>query len=170
MWLEHLQRHICFMGLQNVWQIVLDFCVKFCCHKLSTWVIGLWSSVSCWYNKTIGFVHASISFDMELVLYTPSYSTIPNVSLGQWHGLQCSLTSFFLQKRLCKFKMYYESIFHDESSNIKKTQPAGVREPTSITLRRIPSHKSRESPPTPATPIHSSTIAHVRTTTTGAEP
>jgi hypothetical protein len=45
----------------------------------------------------------------------------------------------------------------------------GVRQPQGIVLRR-PSHTGRENPRTPAPPIHSGIEAHVRTTTTGAEP
>jgi hypothetical protein len=46
----------------------------------------------------------------------------------------------------------------------------GVRQPPGIELRRRPSHTGRENPRTPAPPIHSGIEAHVRTTTTGAEP
>jgi hypothetical protein len=45
---------------------------------------------------------------------------------------------------------------------IKKTRPAGVRQPPGIILRR-PSHTGLlENPRTPAPPIHNGTIAHVR--------
>jgi hypothetical protein len=46
----------------------------------------------------------------------------------------------------------------------------GVRQPPGIVLRRRPSHTGQENPRTPAPPIHSGIEAHVRTTTTGAEP
>jgi hypothetical protein len=39
-----------------------------------------------------------------------------------------------------------------------------------IVLRRRPSHTGQENPRTPAPPIHSGIEAHVRTTTTEAEP
>ena len=54
--------------------------------------------------------------------------------------------------------------------NIKKLDLRGVRQPPGIVLRRRPSHTGQENPRTPAPPIHSGIEAHVRTTTTGAEP
>jgi hypothetical protein len=52
----------------------------------------------------------------------------------------------------------------------KKLDLRGVRQPPGIVLRRRPSHTGQENPRTPAPPIHSGIEAHVRTTTTGAEP
>jgi len=46
----------------------------------------------------------------------------------------------------------------------KKLNLRGVRQPPSIALRRMSSHAGREKPRTPAPPIHSGTVAHVRTT------
>jgi hypothetical protein len=52
----------------------------------------------------------------------------------------------------------------------KETRPAGVRQPPGIVLKRRPFHTGGENPRTLAPPIHSDIEAHVRTTTTGAEP
>jgi hypothetical protein len=54
--------------------------------------------------------------------------------------------------------------------HIKKLDLRGVRQPPGIVLRRRPSHTVQENPRTSAPPIHSGIEAHVRTTTTGAEP
>jgi hypothetical protein len=52
------------------------------------------------------------------------------------------------------------------STDLKKLDLRGVRQPPGIKLRRRPSHTGRENPRTPAPPIHSGIEAHVRTTTT----
>jgi hypothetical protein len=52
----------------------------------------------------------------------------------------------------------------------KKLDLRGVRQPPGIVLRRRHSHTGQENSRTPAPPIHSGIKAHVRTTTTGAEP
>jgi hypothetical protein len=46
----------------------------------------------------------------------------------------------------------------------------GVRQPPGILLRRRPSHTGRENPQTPASPLHSGTVARVRRPTTWAGP
>jgi hypothetical protein len=55
-------------------------------------------------------------------------------------------------------------------SKVTKLDLRGVRQPPGIVLRRRSSHTGQENPRTPAPPIHSGIEAHVRTTTTGAEP
>jgi hypothetical protein len=54
-------------------------------------------------------------------------------------------------------------------SKVKKLDLRGKDCPHDIILRR-PSHAGQENPPTAAPPIHSGTVAHVRTTATGARP
>jgi len=58
---------------------------------------------------------------------------------------------------------------------IIKTRPVGgksksVRQPLGIALRRRPYHTGQANPHTLAPLIHIGTVAHVRTTTTGAGP
>jgi hypothetical protein len=60
--------------------------------------------------------------------------------------------------------------YNDLSIDSKKLDLRGVRQPPGIVLRRRPSHTGQENTRTPAPPIHSGIEAHVRTTTTGAEP
>jgi hypothetical protein len=68
------------------------------------------------------------------------------------------------------FDFYLDEYFPLAFQLEKKLDLRGVRLPPGIVLRRRPSHTGRENPRTPAPPIHNDIEAHVRTTTTGAEP